>query len=282
MLSAVKRHPSADANAGQPADADDPSTDHGPRAWAKAESRAPAKPIVLGIAGGSGCGKSYLVRQLKARLPKESVSILPQDAYYHDRSDLDLASRKAINFDAPQAIDFDLMVRDLERLKAGQPIDLPAYDYWACRRSPGTPLRPAPILVVEGILVLGVAALRAHMDYSLFIDIPEDLRLIQLVQRDKAERNRTADEVLQRYQETVGPMHHRHVLPSKAHADWLWTRFAPGVSPWASPQGEGAAASASALQPLEEEPSQGGEVEQHGPKSIDLERLVQILSAHIR
>jgi uridine kinase len=257
----------------------------------------------LGVAGGSGCGKSHLVQQIQSRLPDAQVAVLPQDAYYHDRSNLELAARKAINFDAPEAIDFDLMIRDLDALIEGQRILLPDYDYWACRRSPGSPLDPAPIVVVEGILVLGVEALRQRMDYRLFIDIPEDLRLIQLVQRDKAERGRSAEDVLDRYQATVGPMHHLHVLPSRRHADWIWTRFDPGESPWPMPSPEGQASgengrptvSASGAShavgadadadaaDLEQRTNSDGRTKapQKGEERIVLERLVQILEQYL-
>ncbi len=260
--------------------APDPLPQQGPNSTrTAADVRKATKPLVIGIAGGSGSGKSHLVHRLQARLPAGQVLVFPQDAYYHDRSDLDLPARQAINFDAPQAIDFDYMVRDLDRLVSGQAIALPDYDYWACRRSPGPTLEPAPIIVVEGILVLTQAALRERMDHRLFIDIPEDLRLIQLVERDKAERGRTADEVLERYQATVGPMHHRHVLPSREHADWIWTRFAPGQSPW--PVADEGSSDA-----VLKEPSPAGEhaLPKPGtskPRPIDLEQLVQIMVQHV-
>jgi uridine kinase len=175
---------------------------------------------VLGIAGGSGCGKTTFVRGLRARLPEGHAVVVAQDAYYHDRSALSDAERRALNFDDPSAIDFALLTEHVRALKAGRPVGQPQYDYLTCARAAQTtPLAPAPVVIVEGILILAHEPLRREIDLALFIDIPDDIRLMQLIERDGAERERDAGEVLRRYRDTVRPMHLRHVQPSRDRAD---------------------------------------------------------------
>ena len=178
--------------------------------------------MVIGIAGGSGSGKTTFVRGLRSRLKGIGMTVLAQDAYYHDRSDLSQLERQALNFDTPEAIDFDLMTAHARQLLAGEVVEQPVYDYLSCTRAEETErLEPAPVIVVDGILILGHAPLRAVMDLSVFLDIPADLRLLQLIERDVAERGRDAQAVLQRYMDTVRPMHLQYVEPSRVQADFV-------------------------------------------------------------
>ena len=178
--------------------------------------------MILGIAGGSGCGKTTFVNALIEALPHEPVSVIAQDAYYKDLSHLDADARAAHNFDHPDAIDFDLLVSHVAALRAGQAIDKPLYDYHSCTRlDQSIPIKPNPVLIVEGILILTHAGLRDLLDLKLFMHLPADQRLVQIVERDIAERGRNAAEVLQRYLETVRPMHERFVEPSREFADLI-------------------------------------------------------------
>ncbi len=155
-------------------------------------------------------------------LEGESISVIPQDAYYLDLSHLTAAERVMQNFDHPHSIDFDLLVEHLTALRKGQTIQQPRYDYLSCRRFDETiPVGPAPIIIVEGILVLTHPGLRNMLDLKLFMHLPPDQRLVQIVERDIAERGRNAGEVLRRYLETVRPMHERYVEPSREFADLI-------------------------------------------------------------
>ncbi|MBI1193681.1 MAG: uridine kinase [Bacteroidetes bacterium] len=178
--------------------------------------------IVLGIAGGSGCGKTTFVRALMHALPGEDIAVIPQDAYYKDLSALSLQEKLSYNFDDPAAIDFDLLVEHVSSLRRGQEIDQPVYDFLSCKRLDETvTVVPRPVLILEGILVLTHAPLRALLDLKLFMHLAADQRLVQIVERDIAERGRDAGEVLRRYLETVRPMHERYVEPSREYADLI-------------------------------------------------------------
>jgi uridine kinase len=177
-------------------------------------------PLIVGIAGGSGSGKTTLVREILKLLPGQSVVVIPQDAYYKDNSPLSLEERRRINYDHPDSIDTDLLVKHLAVLKAGRSIERPTYDFTNYIRRPETVhVEPADVIIVEGILILENRRLRELMDLKLFVDTDADIRLIRRLTRDIQERGRTLDSVIQQYTETVRPMHLEFVEPSKRHAD---------------------------------------------------------------
>jgi len=177
------------------------------------------RSTVLGIAGGSGAGKTTLVEGLVARLG-DRVAVLWFDEYYHDLVDLDPADRAAVNFDHPDSLDGDLLIEHLEGLLAGRPVDVPVYDFSTHTRT-GTTRRvePRPVVVVDGILVLAVAQVRERLDLAVFVDAPEEVRLGRRMERDVRERGRNPDSVRTQFAATVAPMHEAFVAPSVEHAD---------------------------------------------------------------
>lgn len=176
--------------------------------------------LIVGIAGGTGAGKSTVVRKIMERLPKDRVALMPQDNYYRDRSDLPLSERQKLNFDHPSALEFELLVHHLEQLRNGNSIEMPIYSYLTCTRSIETvPITPKDVVVVEGILILGHLPLRQMLDIKVFVDADADDRLIRCIQRDILERGRNVREVLERYERTVKPMHSQFIEPSKQYAD---------------------------------------------------------------
>lgn len=178
------------------------------------------EPVVIGIAGGTGSGKTTVARIIAASFRPGSVVILSHDSYYHDHSHLPEEERKNINYDHPSAFDTDLLIEHLLKLKAGISVERPDYDYKSHARKPnGVIVHPAEILVVEGILVLEHRRLRSLMDIKLFIDTDDDERFIRRLRRDVEERGRTLDSVITQYLSTVKPMHLEFVEPSKRHAD---------------------------------------------------------------
>ncbi|WP_462317316.1 uridine kinase [Marinilabilia sp.] len=178
--------------------------------------------LVIGIAGGTGSGKTTVVRKIMERLPADEVAILPQDSYYRDNGHLTLEERQKINFDHPDAIEFDLLVEHLKTLKDNKPIKQPIYSYLSCLRSEETvPVQPKEVVIIEGILVLTNPALRDLMDLKVFVDAEADDRLMRVIQRDIEERGRTVDKVLNRYQKTVKPMHLQFIEPCKRYADLI-------------------------------------------------------------
>ncbi|MEM1041366.1 MAG: uridine kinase [Bacteroidota bacterium] len=177
-------------------------------------------PVVIGIAGGSGSGKTTVQRQIIEVFGPDRIALLDHDSYYVDLAHLPQAERAGFNFDHPEALETDLMVAHLDRLLAGEPVEKPAYDFTThSRRAETETVHPHPVLIVEGILVLGEPSLRRRMDVKLFVDAPDDVRLIRRIQRDMHERGREIETVLQQYQLTVRPMHLEFVEPSKRHAD---------------------------------------------------------------
>jgi uridine kinase len=178
------------------------------------------QPVVIGVAGGSGSGKTTVVRRIVESLGPEQVTVLDHDRYYHDRSDLRFEERAALNYDHPDALDTELMVRHVQALKAGQSVDVPVYDFTRYARLTTTEtVHPRRAIIVEGILVFVDAALRALMDIKVFVDTDDDTRFIRRLQRDVAERGRTMESVIDQYQSTVKPMHLEFVQPSKRYAD---------------------------------------------------------------
>ena len=177
-------------------------------------------PFVIGVAGGSGSGKTTVVRRIVDSLGPEQVTWLDHDRYYRDRNDLRLEERAALNYDHPDALETDLLVAHVRALKAGRTVAAPHYDFTRHARLAQTDeFAPRRALIVEGILVFTDAALRELMDLKVFVDTDSDTRFIRRLQRDVAERGRTMDSVIDQYQSTVKPMHLEFVEPSKRYAD---------------------------------------------------------------
>jgi uridine kinase len=177
-------------------------------------------PIVIGVAGGSGSGKTTVVRRIVDSLGPDHVTLLDHDRYYRDRNDLRLEERAALNYDHPDSLETDLLVRHLHALKAGHAVDVPLYDFARHARLTATErVEPRRALIVEGILVFVDPALRALMDIKVFVDTDADTRFIRRLQRDVAARGRTMESVIDQYQSTVKPMHLDFVEPSKRYAD---------------------------------------------------------------
>jgi len=178
--------------------------------------------LIIGIAGGTGSGKTTVVRKIIERLPMGEVVILPQDSYYRDSSHLPLEKRLEINFDHPDSIEFELLVKHLKKLKEGKTIEQPIYSYLTCTRSSETiPIKPCQVIIVEGILVLTNPELREMMDLKVFVDADADDRLIRVINRDIIERGRSINKVMERYECTVKPMHLQFIEPSKRFADLI-------------------------------------------------------------
>ncbi len=189
------------------------------RSWIE-ERREARMAVVVGVAGGSGSGKTTLVDAILNGMPHQSVVRLEQDAYYRDRPDLSLDDRAMINYDHPDAIENSLLVAHVRALVAGHAVEKPLYDFTRHQRRPDTQrAEPASIVLVDGILILENAELRALMDLKLYVDTDPDVRFIRRLQRDIRERGRTLDSVVQQYLETVRPMHLQFVEPSKRYAD---------------------------------------------------------------
>jgi uridine kinase len=187
---------------------------------AKDMSSEDRKPFVIGVAGGSGSGKSTVADRVIGLAGHERVTVLALDSYYQDRSELSLDERAGLNYDHPDAFDWSLMTEHLGALRSGSPIDAPVYDFASHRRSPSTTyMKPAPIIVVEGLLVLWEPTLRALMDLRVFVDADADVRFIRRLQRDINERGRTIDSVVGQYLDTVRPAHEQFIEPSKRYAD---------------------------------------------------------------
>lgn len=178
--------------------------------------------LTIGIAGGTGSGKSTVVRKIMESLPKGEVVVLPQDCYYKDNHHIPLEKRLKMNYDEPAAIDWDLLTRQLRELSQGNAIEMPTYDFLTCSRMPETVhIEPAEVVVVEGILVLCEKQLRDMLDVKVFVDADADERLIRVISRDCLERGRTPQMVIDRYQLQLKPMHELHIEPSKRYADLI-------------------------------------------------------------
>ncbi len=177
-------------------------------------------PLFIGIAGGTGSGKTTIAHKLATALPTESVVTIDHDAYYRDRSDLAPEERQNLNYDHPEALETELLVRHLAGLRAGQQVELPVYDFKTHARSPSTRrVAPAPVVIVEGILVFVDPALRAALDIKIFVDTDADIRVFRRIRRDLEQRGRTFQSVRDQYYRTVRPMHLQFVEPSKRWAD---------------------------------------------------------------
>jgi uridine kinase len=176
--------------------------------------------LILGIGGGTGCGKTTVVNQILAELPEGEVGVISQDSYYKDTSHLSYDERVKINFDHPRSIDFELLEDHLRQLKQGYVIEQPVYSFVKHNRTGDTILtHPRKVMIVEGILILTNPELRNMFDIKIFVHADSDERLIRRLKRDMAERGRSIDEVLERYQNTLKPMHHQFIEPMKEYAD---------------------------------------------------------------
>lgn len=176
--------------------------------------------LIIGIAGGSGSGKSTVVNEIIHRLPKKSVTIIPQDAYYKDNGHKTAEERAKINFDHPSSIEFSLLIHHLDKLKEGFPIEMPIYSYLTCARSKETiEIEPRPVIIVEGILVLTNPRVRQRMGIKVYVDADADDRLIRIIHRDTIERGRSYQQVLEHYANFVKPMHLQFIEPTKRYAD---------------------------------------------------------------
>lgn len=178
--------------------------------------------IVIGIAGGTGSGKTTVVKRIVESFPKNEVVLLPQDSYYKDSSNVPMELRKRINFDHPDAFDWDLLSEQLSMLRDGKAIEQAVYSYLTCTRQPETiHIEPRNVVIIEGILALSDPKLRELMDLKIFVDADPDERLIRVIQRDVIERGRTAEEVMDRYVKVLKPMHLEFIEPAKRYADLI-------------------------------------------------------------
>lgn len=178
--------------------------------------------LIIGIAGGTGSGKTTVVNKIIQSLPIGSVAVIPQDSYYKDSSHIPMEERSKINFDEPAAIEWTLLEEQLNKLRAGECIDMPTYSYLTCtRQDEVVRVEPCKVIIVEGILILTQSELRKLMDVKVFVDADADDRLIRVIARDCIERGRTPQMVIDRYEGVLKPMHQLYIEPSKRYADLL-------------------------------------------------------------
>ena len=176
--------------------------------------------MIIGICGGTGSGKTTVANRILESVSASEVAFIQQDSYYRNLKDLPLDYRNAANFDHPDAVDNELLINHLKKLNAGEPVELPIYDFRTHSRLPATTrVEPKPIVIVEGILIFAEPRLLEQMDIKVFVDTPDDIRFIRRLRRDLAERGRTVDSVIEQYIGTVRPMHMQFVEPSKRFAD---------------------------------------------------------------
>ncbi len=178
------------------------------------------KTLIIGISGGSGSGKTTAVKRIIENLKDNDIALISQDSYYKDLSHLELSERKKINFDHPDAVEFDLLIENIKKLKQGQDIEEPIYSYLTCSRSKETnTIKAHKIIIVEGILIFSNKVLRDLFDIKIFVSADADDRLARIINRDTMERGRDINEVLKRYYETVKPMHLQFIETAKRYAD---------------------------------------------------------------
>ena len=178
--------------------------------------------LIIGIAGGTGSGKTTVVKNLVEKLPAGEVVVLPQDSYYKDSSNVPPEKRQSINFDHPNAFDWDLLYDQLALLKEHKAIEQPVYSFLTCtRQSETVHIEPKEVIIIEGILALSDERLRDLMDLKVFVDADSDERLIRVIQRDVIERGRTAEAVMERYTRVLKPMHLQFIEPTKRYADLI-------------------------------------------------------------
>lgn len=178
--------------------------------------------LLIGVAGGTGSGKTTVARKLVEALPSGLATIIEYDAYYRDRSDLDPEQRAALNYDHPDALESELLAEHLQRLRAGSPIEVPIYDFRThTRRRETRRVTPTAVVVVEGILTLAQPAVRAELDIKIFVDTDADIRVFRRIRRDLEDRGRTFASIREQYYRSVRPMHNQFVEPSKRWADLI-------------------------------------------------------------
>lgn len=178
------------------------------------------KVTIIGIAGGTGSGKTTVVRKIVEALPPHYVAVVPLDSYYNDTTEMTDEERKAINFDHPDAFDWKLLIKQVNELRHGNAVEQPSYSYLLCNRLPETVhVEPKPVIIIEGIMTLLNKRLRDMMDLKIFVDCDSDERLIRNIQRDIVERGRTVSMVVDRYLEVLKPMHEQFIEPTKRFAD---------------------------------------------------------------
>lgn len=176
--------------------------------------------MIIGICGGTGSGKTTISRAIVDSVGAQNVILIEQDSYYRNLADMPLDERHQANFDHPDAIDSDMLVNHIKRLKQGEPIEMPVYDMVTHTRYDRTEkLDPKPVVIVEGILIFSEPRILASLDVRVFVDTPDDVRLMRRLRRDVIERGRTFERTLEQYERTIRPMHFEFVEPSKRHAD---------------------------------------------------------------
>lgn len=177
-------------------------------------------PVVIGIAGGTGSGKTTVANVILGRVGADHITILSHDAYYKDIKDLPQQQRQLVNFDHPDSLETNLLVQHVQALRDGQAVDMPVYDFTRHARTQVTVhLEPQAVILVDGILIFAEPSLRRLFDVKIFVDTPADIRFIRRLERDIRERGRSVESVIRQYQTTVRPMHEEFVEPSKRHAD---------------------------------------------------------------
>ena len=177
--------------------------------------------LIIGIAGGSGSGKTTVVKAITEQL-HENVVVIPQDSYYKDNSHLPLEERLKLNFDHPESIDFELLIEHLQQLREGKSVEQPTYSYITCTRGEETvKVEPAQIIIIEGILIFTNSELRKLLDILVYVDADPDDRLVRVISRDIIERGKSVENVLERYEKTVKPMHLQFIEPTKRYADLI-------------------------------------------------------------
>jgi len=184
------------------------------------DSTRTLRPVTIGVAGGTGSGKTTVSNAILARLEQHFIAYLPHDAYYRELRDIPRADGEILNFDHPDAFNTPLMAQHIKQLQGGEAVDIPVYDFTT--HSPSDRVQhvaPQPIILVEGILIFAEPALRALFDVRIYVDADADLRFIRRLQRDVAERGRSVDSVIHQYLQTVRPMHQEFIEPSKRYAD---------------------------------------------------------------
>ena len=186
----------------------------------KSAAVLPGRPVIVGVAGGTGSGKTTVVREIMRGLTTHDVLVIQHDSYYRDRSHLSPRERADINYDHPDALETSLLIKHLKQLLAGQTVEVPIYDFGThTRKSECQQARPCKVIVVEGILILADPELRKLFDIKVFVDTDADIRFIRRMERDISERARTRESVVKQYVESVRPMHLEFVEPSKRYAD---------------------------------------------------------------
>ena len=181
--------------------------------------------LIIGIAGGSGSGKTTVVNEIMNSLNHDSVSVISQDAYYYDNSLLSTEEKKKINFDHPNAIEWSLLIDHLDMLKGGKSIEMPVYSYVSCSRDNKTiTINPQKVLIVEGILILSQEQVRDRFDIIVYVDADADDRIVRIIKRDTLDRGRTLEDVINHYKTFVKPMHLQFIEPNKRYADIIIPR----------------------------------------------------------